>query len=218
VSKNQGEINEQFITVDGLRFRVRASPDLGSSTSKLTVVLFHGFSFSLGDWEKTGTLNELKSHSLPYLAVDLPRGKATKSQRKEMAEMKNYVPVLENLFRSAGIDLSRSKLIIVGPSMGGAFALTYALEKPDQVSGLVLIAPSLAGIDRDRLEDLNIPVLLVWGEKDTVFPLEEKGRELKQILPQAKLLIIKGARHPAYLDRPEEFHELLIDFIDEVAS
>jgi 4,5:9,10-diseco-3-hydroxy-5,9,17-trioxoandrosta-1(10),2-diene-4-oate hydrolase len=59
-------------------------------------------------------------------------------------------------------------------------------------------------------------VLLVWGEWDRVFPLDEYGKPLKEILPRAKLVVIKQAGHGAYLDRPDEFNELLLDFLSEV--
>ncbi len=206
----------RFVTVDGVRLRIRTSPDPAANRSKPVVVLFHGYSFSLDEWEKVGMFDELSSRGMPYVAVDLPRGKTSKSQKHEESRLSAYVPLLNDLFRDVGID--GSKLIIVGPSMGGGFALAYALEKTKQVLGLVLIAPSLAGVDRESLEKLDVPVLLIWGEKDQVFPVEQKGRELKEILPQSKLLIVKGASHPAYLDRPQEFYELVFDFIEEIAS
>jgi abhydrolase domain-containing protein 14 len=34
----------------------------------------------------------------------------------------------------------------------------------------------------------------------------------------SRLLILPGARHPCYLDRPEEFHTALIDFLRSVAA
>jgi len=208
----------RFVNADGLKIRVKSSPDLGFNVSKPAVVLFHGFSFSLDVWEEIGTYDELARRAIPYLAVDLPRGKETKSQKKKHTHMSDYVPLLESIFRSSGIDVTRQKLVIIGPSMGGAFALAYALQNKSQILGLVLVAPSLAGLNREDLEGLDIPVLLAWGEKDNVFPVEQNGRELKEILPQAKLLIIKGAHHPAYLDRPQEFHDLLFDFIEEISS
>jgi abhydrolase domain-containing protein 14 len=210
--------DSNFVISDGLRFRVKASSNLQDSSQKPIVVLFHGASFSLDDWKRNGTFAELSSRSVPFLAVDLPRGKASKSQKKELPDMKSYVTLLENLFRASGIDLIKSKLLIIGPSMGGAFALEYALERPNQILGLVLISPSLSGLNRTALEELTVPVLLVWGDRDNVFPLEQNGRELKQILPNSKLLIIKGAGHPAYLDRPSEFHDLLFDFLDELSG
>ena len=211
------ENNATFLSVKGIRFRLKASPNLGANPSKPVVVLFHRYSFSLDEWQKIGTLEVLSNHSIPYLALDLPRGKTSKSQKREFPELRTYVPILEELFREAGVTV-QEKLIMVGPSMGGAFALTYALERKQDVLGLVLVAPSLSGIDRDSLEELDVPTLLIWGDRDTVFPVEQYGRELKETLPQSKLLIMKGSRHPVYLDKPEEFHELLLDFIEEISS
>jgi abhydrolase domain-containing protein 14 len=207
----------KYVTVNDIKFRIRPSTDLGRDASKPVVVLFHGFSFNLDVWSKTGTYHALEEHSVPYLGVDLPRGKETETRRKNLPLLSDYVPILESLFRESGIDPA-SKLIIVGPSMGGAFALSYALQKKDQILGLVLVAPSLSGVDSELLEDLDIPILLIWGEKDMVLPVENKGQELKQMLPRSKLLIVKGAHHPVYLDRSEEFHELFFDFIDELAT
>jgi pimeloyl-ACP methyl ester carboxylesterase len=207
----------RFVIVDGIRMRVRTSPDLGKDYSKPIVLLFHGYSFSLDVWADTGTLDALSQQGLPYIAVDLPRGKATKSQKIEKKSLSDYVPLLNDLIKELGVNFDSSKFVIIGPSMGGAFALTFALENKDKVLGLVLVAPSLSGVKEESLKDLEIPVLLIWGDKDNVFPVEQHGPKLKQILPRSKLLIIKGARHPAYLDRPQEFHELLFDFIEEIS-
>ncbi len=211
------EITPKYLVIDTIKFRVKLSPNLGADPAIPVVVLFRGFSFNLDTWTKIGTYIELSRRRTPYLGVDLPRRKETGTQKKNLSELKNYVPLLEKVLREAGID-SKTKLIIVGPSMGGAFALTYALERNDQILGLVLIAPSLSGVDQERLEGLDLPVLLIWGDRDTVFPVEEKGRELKQLLHNSKLLIVKGTGHAVYLDRPEEFHELLFDFVDELVA
>jgi len=207
----------KYVTVKGIKFRIRPSADLGRDASKPVVVLFHGFSFNLDVWRNTGTYQALEEHSVPYLGVDLPRGDETETQKKNLPLLSDYVPILESLFRESGIDPA-SKLIIVGPSMGGAFALSYALQKKNQILGLVLVAPSLSGVDIESLEDVDIPILLIWGDKDMVSPVESKGQELKRMLPRSKLLIVKGARHPVYLDRPEEFHELFFDFVDELVT
>ena len=54
------------------------------------------------------------------------------------------------------------------------------------------------------------------GRESRVFPLDEYGRPLKETLPRAKLLVMKQAGHGAYLDKPDEFNELLLDFLSEV--
>ena len=211
------ESNPRFLTVDGIKFRIKIAPYLSANLSQPVVVLFHGFSFNLDVWSKTGTYEELTRRSIPFLGVDLPRGKETKTQKKNLPKLSDYVPILENLFRDAGISVG-AKMIIVGPSMGGAFALTYAMERKDQVLGLILVAPSLSGVNEESLESLDLPVLLIWGDQDTIFPVEENGRAIKQTLSCSKLLIVKGARHPVYLDRPNEFHELVFDFIEELEA
>src|SRR5579862_8678973 len=196
---------ERFVTAYGIRMRVRTSPDLGKDYLKPIVLLFHGYSFSLEVWESTGTFEALLEHGLPYIAVDLPRGKATKSQKIEKKSLGEYIPSLLDLIKGVGVDLDKSKFVIIGPSMGGAFALTFALESPERVAGLVLVAPSLSGVNEEALENLDLPALLIWGDKDNVFPVDQYGQKLEQILPRSKLLILKGAHHPAYLDRPQEF-------------
>ena len=74
----------------------------------------------------------------------------------------------------------------------------------------------IAEQEKSKLSGLDMPVLLVWGDRDRVFPLDEYGKPLKETLPRAKLLIIKQAGHGAYLDKPDEFNGLLLEFLSEV--
>ena len=123
-----------------------------------------------------------------------------------------------------GIELSIAPgewIAIVGPSMGGGFALAYALSRPERVGALVLISPSVYRIpdeEKEKLSKLEKPVLLVWGDRDRVFPFDEYGKPLKETLPPAKLVIVEQAGHGVYLDKPNEFNELLVDFLSEAIS
>ena len=58
---------------------------------------------------------------------------------------------------------------------------------------------------------MRVPALVLWGEHDRIVPTEKAAR-LAQSLPGAETVILPGASHPCYLDQPELFHELLIDF------
>ncbi|MDA4129916.1 MAG: alpha/beta hydrolase [Thaumarchaeota archaeon] len=204
------------LTVEGARVRTRPSANLGKDYSKPAVLLFHGFSFSLDVWEKVGTLRILSDHGFPYIAMDLPKGKASRSDKFGKKNFAEYVPFLKKVLGNF-VDLTKSKVVILGASMGGGFALAFAIENPGEVSGLVLVAPSLSGIADEALEELKVPALLVWGERDNIFPVEEYGKKLKALLPNSKLLIIKNAKHAAYLDKPHEFHDLLLDFLEEIS-
>jgi pimeloyl-ACP methyl ester carboxylesterase len=54
---------------------------------------------------------------------------------------------------------------------------------------------ALGGFDvRDRLKEIDCPVIVLHGEADTLLPLE-RGRQLAAGLPRAKLRIVHGAGH-----------------------
>ena len=54
--------------------------------------------------------------------------------------------------------------------------------------------------------------MIVFGEKDTSLGTSSY-RDLKEITTSTKPQILKNARHPAYLDQPEEWHMLLHNFL-----
>jgi len=223
------EINssDRYEGTQGHSIRYYVGGDQGETKvapiSKLGVLFFHGFSFSLDDWKKTGTFDRISTAGYPaFIALDLPSGKSSKSDKFNFQSVSECIPVIDEFLEKVGFfaekdSRKRRQTVIIGPSMGGGFALAYAIAHQDKVAGLVLISPSLKSIADEDLENLQTPTLLVWGEKDNVFPLEEHGRQLKNKLPHAKLIIIKGAGHAAYLDKPEEFNDLLVDFLEEIS-
>ena len=214
---------EDSIKIEGLsiRYWTNVGGLGGDDKNRRTVVLFHGNSLSLDSWKKTKTLEKLSSRGYRVFAIDLPAGKGSMSDKLSPRVLKDepdrIIAVLDELF--VALEVGDSPFAIVGPSMGGGFALAYALSRPKRVAALVLVSPSVYRIaeqEKSKLSDLDIPVLLVWGERDRVFPLDEYGKPLKESLPRARLLVLKQAGHGAYLDKPDEFNELLLDFLSEV--
>jgi pimeloyl-ACP methyl ester carboxylesterase len=215
---------EDTIRVEGLSIRCWTNVGgLGTEDDRKqsSVVLFHGNALSLDSWKKTKTLEELSLKGYRVFALDLPAGKGSKSDKLSHRVLKSnperILTVLDKLFGALGV--GDSPFTIVGPSMGGGFALAYALSRPKRVAALVLVSPSIYRVaeqEKSKLPALDIPVLLVWGERDRVFPLEEYGKPLREALPRARLLVIKQAGHGVYLDQPGEFNELLLDFLSEV--
>ena len=214
---------EDTIKVEGLsiRYWTNVGGLEGDDKKHSTVVLFHGNALSLDSWKKTKTLEKLSSNGYRVFAIDLPAGKGSKSDKLSPKVLKNdpdrMITVLDELFDA--LDVGVSPFAIVGPSMGGGFALAYALSRPRRAGALVLVSPSVYRLTeqmKTKLSDLDIPVLLVWGERDTVFPLDEYGKSLKEKLPHAKLVVLEQAGHGAYEDKPTEFNGLLLDFLSEV--
>jgi abhydrolase domain-containing protein 14 len=213
-------LSETYAKVDELKIRYWQNSDSTKNSEKPTVVLFHGNAFSLDNWKETKTLDTLTKEGYPVYAIDLPAGNGSKSDKVEPAKFREYkdlVPTIEKIFAKLGINFR--DLIIVGPSVGGGFAVSYALAHPKRVVGLVLIAPALHNLgdeEENRVSELEMPVLLVWGDKDTLIPVDKYGKGLKNELARAKLLIVKDAGHAVYLEKPSEFNELLADFLSEI--
>ena len=64
-----------------------------------------------------------------------------------------------------------------------------------------------------RLNELRIPVQLIWGADDPLFPVAHAERALEMIAG-SKLTVIEGAGHTPQAERPEEFNRVLHDFLD----
>ncbi len=64
-----------------------------------------------------------------------------------------------------------------------------------------------------RLAELGAPVLILWGEHDLFAPLGGAYR-FKQEIPDAKLVVLKGAGHFVYADEPERCATEIVEFLD----
>jgi pimeloyl-ACP methyl ester carboxylesterase len=63
-----------------------------------------------------------------------------------------------------------------------------------------------------RLNELKIPVQLIWGAKDPLFPLVHATRA-HALIKGSKLAVIEGAGHTPQAERPEEFNRVLDKFL-----
>ena len=68
----------------------------------------------------------------------------------------------------------------------------------------------------DKLYQLTQPVLLVWGKQDEVTPpfVAEKFHEL---LADSRLVWVDKCGHAPMMEHPEQFNEILEEFLKEVA-
>ena len=125
--------------------------------------------------------------------------------------------------------------------MGGIFAVQAALQKPEQVRALVLVAPS-GGIDlspfqladwredyqqsftvpdwfiqhqsdlTDSLERIQCPVLLIWGDVDPISPVAV-GQSLHRQIPHAELHIVSQGQHDLAYVHAEHVVQLIQNFL-----
>ncbi|MDP1621005.1 MAG: alpha/beta hydrolase [Bacteroidales bacterium] len=59
----------------------------------------------------------------------------------------------------------------------------------------------------------RLPVQAIWGRKDRTIRLSN-GRKLKRVVPSVELKVIPDARHMPMETHPEEFNQMLIEFLD----
>ena len=150
---------------------------------------------------------------------------------------------------------------LVGHSMGGHICLRIAIERPDLVNRLALVAPAvwfvrgsllariaplvdetrqfsprfMATLSYDALragpitllrsardllrEDvardltaIQAPTLLIWGEHDALVPVLV-GYELRRLIPQSRLLVLKDANHVPMFHDARRFNAALLHFL-----
>lgn len=91
--------------------------------------------------------------------------------------------------------------------------LLHALQDASD-DGYIRCCEALAGYDvRDRLGDIDVPTLVVWGAEDTVAP-EEKAAELAAGIPRVRVERVDEAAHLPPAEQPEIVARLLREFFD----
>ncbi len=191
-------IEDTDITFQGSRVHLlSAGPSDGPP-----VLLLHGGRFSSDNWRQLGTLETLAAAGYRAIAVDLPGFGGSRSSR---VPTKDFLASLLPL-------LSGEPVVVVSPSMSGAFSLPLVAHRPRLVAGLVALAPD--GIEDSLRELANnpTPILALWGEADTVIPVA-LGRKLVARLPNASLELVPKGEHSWYFAQPERFHRALLAFL-----
>jgi 2-hydroxy-6-oxonona-2,4-dienedioate hydrolase len=63
-----------------------------------------------------------------------------------------------------------------------------------------------------QLAAARVSTLLIWGEQDQSVPLDI-GRAAARLMPKARLIVLPGAGHAPYLEKPETFNRAVIEFL-----
>jgi pimeloyl-ACP methyl ester carboxylesterase len=79
-----------------------------------------------------------------------------------------------------------------------------------------LVTPkALLAADHDlskRLGEIKMPVQLIWGDNDPLFPLAHAARA-HALIARSRLAVLEGAGHTPQAERPEEFNRVLDNFL-----
>jgi pimeloyl-ACP methyl ester carboxylesterase len=70
---------------------------------------------------------------------------------------------------------------------------------------------------QDRLTELRMPTLLIWGGHDHIFPASHAQVAMGRI-PNGRLEVFDDSGHTPQMEEPERFNRLVLDFLGEPAS
>lgn len=124
--------SSEFLTLsDGVKIHYR---DEGLPDGDV-LVLTHGFAASLHTWEPWV---ERLAGDYRIISLDLPGHGLSRNPIASKMNPGYFGETIAEMTMQLGID----KFVLVGNSMGGATAWQFALEYPDRLEGLVLVAAS----------------------------------------------------------------------------
>ncbi len=89
--------------------------------------------------------------------------------------------------------------------------LLHALQDADDATYIRCCEALAAVDDEDRLGEITIPVLDVWGDKDATIALAS-AQQLVATVPDAKLVVLKDAAHLGTVDQPDGVATALTEF------
>lgn len=174
--------------------------------SGFPVILLHGMRYSAETWRTSGTLAALANAGYRVQAIDLPGfGASEPSKLSAETFLTSLLPLIVG-----------EPAVIVAPSMSGTYAFPLVAARRSLVAGLVGVAPAGFDAQKEKLAGSPVPALFLWGENDEVVRPRE-GQKMIAAFAAARLVVIAGAGHACYLDRPAEFHRELLSFVAEVA-
>jgi pimeloyl-ACP methyl ester carboxylesterase len=81
---------------------------------------------------------------------------------------------------------------------------------------MIPMLKAFAGSDlRHVLPAIDVPVLLVYGERDVRSPLTV-AEELHRSIPGSKLVVVEGSGHLVNAEAPEQFNAAVVDFLRSI--
>ena len=68
---------------------------------------------------------------------------------------------------------------------------------------------------RERLPEISVPVLIVWGSEDMLVPRSDAS-QFERLIPNSRKVVFGDTGHSAMMERPRPVNDLIIEFLAEV--
>jgi 4,5:9,10-diseco-3-hydroxy-5,9,17-trioxoandrosta-1(10),2-diene-4-oate hydrolase len=200
-SPGSGQSDAPGVAGWGVSGRIAA---LRSLTEALGLTTFDLVGHSLGGWTAARYAIEEPRRVRRLVLVD-PGGFSFPPGNDEAAFRRQLVPRnREEGRRLLGLLFFRAPFPAAG-FVVDALARNYAA--PPVASTVASITREDGLVGRER--ELPDGTVLIWGARETLFPLED-GRRTAALLPNGRLLVVTGVGHDGPLEAPGPFTEALL--------
>ena len=90
----------------------------------------------------------------------------------------------------------------------------------DRNKGIRIVATAKSALRHnlgDKLHQIQVPTLLVWGKQDDITPAFV-GEKFNELIDQSTLIFIDKCGHAPMMEHPIQFNKYLEDFLQEVIT
>ncbi|XP_028574566.2 putative protein-lysine deacylase ABHD14B [Podarcis muralis] len=205
------QLTESTITVGGQTLFYRQVQPAQQSP-RFSVLLLHGIRFSSETWLNLQTLSKLGEAGYRAVAVDLP-GLGRSKEATAPAPVREPAPA--NFLKSVFEALKLDQAVVISPSLSGMYSLPFLFQHSEMLKAYIPVAPICTEkFSATQYASVKTPALIVYGDQDA--QLGEVSLNNLKNLPNHKVMLMKGAGHACYLDKPDEWHHGLLDFLKSI--
>uniref|UniRef100_A0A3Q3WPN6 Putative protein-lysine deacylase ABHD14B n=1 Tax=Mola mola TaxID=94237 RepID=A0A3Q3WPN6_MOLML len=180
-----------------------------SGEVKMSVLLLHGIRFSSENWLKIGTLDTLAKAGCRAVAIDLP-GLGQSRSAVAPAAVGELAPA--GFLKEVCERLRLTPAVVISPSLSGMYSLPFLHQHQELVRAYIPVAPICTDkFTAEQYQSVKVPSLIVYGDQDA--QLGELSLKNLSSLANHRVVVMKGAGHPCYLDDPDTWHNALTDFL-----
>jgi pimeloyl-ACP methyl ester carboxylesterase len=132
-------------------------------------------------------------------------------------QMRRLGPLVARQIQTRGpelIELSWHNPDLITPEMLARYQKPLQVENWDRALWEFTLASRASGL-AEKLDQFNLPVLVVTGDDDRVVPTAESVR-LASELPNARLAVIADAGHVPHEEKPAAFMEAVSSFLNSL--
>lgn len=202
------QLTEGTIVVGGQTlFYRQAQP--AQQAPRLSVLLLHGIRFSSETWLNLQTLSKLAETGYRAVAIDLP---GLGRSKDAVAPGTIGEPAPSSFLKSVFEALQLDQAVVISPSLSGMYSLPFLFQHSDLLKAYIPVAPICTDkFPATQYANVKTPTLIVYGDQDV--QLGEVSLNNLKNLPNHKVMMMKSAGHACYLDKPDEWHLGLLDFL-----